>query len=194
MVQMERILTEIKKCDTCKTTLAHEPRPVVAASTTSKIIIIGQAPGRKVHASGVPWNDPSGDLLREWMGVAKETFYDRSSIALIPMGFCYPGKGASGDLPPQPECAPRWHAELFDAIPDCQLRVLVGQYAQRYYLKPPSGENLTSRVRRFTDYLPQYFVLPHPSPRNRLWLRRNPWFQEEVLPVFRAQITRILQS
>ncbi len=193
-MKMDRILAAINACAICKRTLAHEPRPVVAASCTSKIIIIGQAPGRKVHASGIPWNDPSGDLLRDWMGVDKEAFYDSSQIALIPMGFCYPGTGASGDLPPRPECAPRWHAALFEAIPNCQLRVLIGQYAQRYYLDQHRGENLTARVRRFADYLPQQFVLPHPSPRNRLWLRRNPWFEEDVLPVFRALVAEILQN
>ncbi len=191
---MHHTLAEIKSCTICKASLDHEPRPVVTASRTSKIIIIGQAPGRKVHESGIPWNDPSGELLRIWMGIDKEVFYNTDKIALIPMGFCYPGKGKSGDLPPQPECAPRWHEELFEQITDKQLVVLIGQYSQRYYLGKRRQENLTATVRQFTDYLPEYFPLPHPSPRNRLWLRNNPWFDKDVLPVFRQLAQSFLSS
>ena len=189
---MDLTLSAIKSCIICKSQLDHPPRPVVTASSTSKIVIIGQAPGRKVHATGIPWNDPSGDLLRTWMGIGKEVFYTTDLIALMPMGFCYPGKGKSGDLPPRPECAPRWHAELLAQMPDKQLIVLVGQYAQAYYLGTRRQNNLAATVKCFTDYLPDYFPLPHPSPRNRLWLRNNPWFETEVLPVFRSKIHRLL--
>ena len=191
---MDRTLGKIKPCNICKTSLEHEPRPVVTVSRTSKIIIIGQAPGRKVHETGIAWNDPSGELLRSWMGINKEVFYDAGKIALMPMGFCYPGKGKSGDLPPRPECAPRWHAKLIEQMPDKQLIVLVGQYAQRYYLGKRWRKNLTETVRQFTAYRPEYFPLPHPSPRNRLWLRNNPWFGSEVLPVFRVTVQSILEG
>ena len=185
---MDHTLVEIKSCNICKASLDHEPRPIVTASKTSRIIIIGQAPGRKVHETGIPWNDPSGELLRSWMGISKEVFYDTGKIALIPMGFCYPGKGKSGDLRPRPECAPRWHNELLEQMTDKQLIVLIGQYSQRYYLGTHRRKNLTETVRHFTDYMPEYFPLPHPSPRNRLWLKNNPWFERDVLPVFRALI------
>lgn len=191
---MERTLAEIKACNICKSALEHEPRPVVTASITSRIIIVGQAPGRKVHETGIPWNDPSGELLRCWMGIGREDFYNTNKIALIPMGFCYPGKGKSGDLPPRPECAPRWHAQLIEQIIEKQLIILIGQYSQRYYLDKRRQENLTETVRMFTDYLPDYLPLPHPSPRNRLWLRNNPWFEREVLPVLRELVQRILSD
>lgn len=191
---MDQLLDDIKSCTICKSKLPHAPNPVVTGSKTSKIVIIGQAPGRKVHETGIPWNDPSGDLLRNWMGVEKKIFYDSAQIALMPMGFCYPGKGKSGDLPPRPECAPRWHKELLAQMPEIRLLVLIGQYSQRYYLPKLRRENLTETVRHFTDYLPEYFVLPHPSPRNRVWLRNNPWFEKDVLPVFRERVCSLLVS
>ncbi len=160
----------------------------MAASGSSRIVIIGQAPGSKVHNSGIPWNDPSGNLLREWMGVDKDTFYDAEQIALMPMGFCYPGKGKSGDLPPRPECAPHWHKLLLEQMQQVELAILIGQYSQKYYLGDAAKANLTTTVRHFEDYLPRFFPLPHPSPRNRLWLKKNPWFAEQVLPVFKKLI------
>ncbi len=164
----------------------------MAASGDSRIMIIGQAPGSKVHNTGIPWNDPSGNLLREWMEVDKQTFYDSRRIALMPMGFCYPGKGKSGDLPPRPECAPQWHTALLRQMPRIELTLLIGQYSQRYYLGDRIRSNLTETVRHFQDYLPELFPLPHPSPRNRLWLKKNPWFAAEVLPVFKARVSRLL--
>jgi len=164
----------------------------MSAAIDSRILIIGQAPGRKVHESGVPWDDPSGDLLRRWMGIDKPTFYDAHKIGIVPMGFCYPGKGNSGDLPPRPECAPLWHPQLFEQFNNVRLTLLIGQYAQRYYLKDAARRNLTETVRDFEHYLPRYFPLPHPSPRNRFWLAKNEWFAADVLPELAKQVSKIL--
>jgi len=157
-------------------------------SSRSKIVIVGQAPGAKVHASGVPWQDASGRKLREWLAVDDASFYDPDKFALIPMGFCYPGKGSSGDLPPRKECAPLWHERLFGEMKASSLVLLIGLYAQNYYLKGRGHSTLTENVRSFQDFLPKYLPLPHPSPRNRLWFIRNPWFQDEVLPELRARV------
>ena len=185
------LLSEVRNCQVCASQLPLGPRPVLRASNTARLLIIGQAPGTKVHASGIPWNDPSGDRLRDWMRVGHDTFYDESRVAIVPMGFCYPGKGRSGDLPPRPECAPLWHARLLALMPKVELVLLVGQYAQRYYLQT-GDQALTDTVRHFRRYAPQYLPLPHPSPRNQLWLKRNPWFQREVLPVLRTRVKRLL--
>jgi len=168
------------------------PRPIVAAHPESKIAIIGQAPGTKVHKTGIPWDDPSGRQLRKWLGVTDEQFYDEQLFALIPMGFCYPGKGKSGDLPPRSECAPLWHESLVKQMPSLKLIILIGQYAQNYYLGNTMKRNLTETVKHYQEYLPDYFVLPHPSPRNRFWLSKNPWFEEEVLSDLREKISERL--
>ncbi|MFC3194482.1 uracil-DNA glycosylase family protein [Marinicella sediminis] len=189
---MKQLLSDISRCALCRHELPLGPRPVVQASTHSRILIIGQAPGSKVHATGVPWNDPSGDQLREWLGVDKACFYDPNWFAFMPMGFCYPGKGRSGDLPPMKRCAPTWHETLRSAMPDIQLTLLVGQYAQKHYLK--DRLSLTERVKNRQDYLPEYMPLPHPSPRNRLWQRRNPWFSDHVVPQLLDQVQSILQA
>lgn len=191
---MEKLLADIRECTVCKEALPHGPRPVIAANRKSKIAIIGQAPGMKVHQTGIPWDDPSGDRLRKWLGVSKDKFYDNSLMALVPMGFCYPGKGKSGDLPPRPECAPLWHQSLIDKMPGIQLVLLIGIYAQQYYLKKEAERNLTDTVRNYQKYLPNYFVLPHPSPRNRFWITKNPWFEKEVLPDLRTKVFSILQN
>lgn len=154
-------------------------------------MIVGQAPGRKVQETGIPWNDPSGDRLRDWLQLTKEEFYDESRIAIVPAGFCYPGKGKSGDLPPRPECAPLWHPPLRAALPKITLTLLVGSYAQEYYLGERRKETLSDTVRAYAEYLPEYLPLPHPSPRNRLWLRQRPWFEKEVLPVLRQHISAL---
>lgn len=167
--------------------------PVIAASASCRIIIIGQAPGRIVHNTGIPWNDKSGDNLRGWLGIDKKTFYDNSKIALMPMGFCYPGRGKSGDLPPRRECAPLWHQKLMGKMPQVELVLLVGQYAQDYYLGAGAKKTLTETVRHFKDYLPNYFPLPHPSPRNNIWRAKNRWFEEEVLPVLKKEVARVLK-
>jgi len=189
---MITLLREISQCRICAGVLSHVPRPVVLADPRARILVIGQAPGRRVHACGVPWWDPSGNTLREWLGVDAAAFYDPTQFALMPMGFCYPGKGRSGDLPPRPECAPQWHATLRREMPAIQLTLLIGQYSQKYYLGDRRGNTLGETVRNFRAFLPEYLPMPHPSPRNRLWLRRNPWFAEELLPELKAQVGRIL--
>lgn len=187
---MKDLLEKIAACSVCE--LPFGPRPVMTASPRSKLVIIGQAPGSRVHASGIPWDDQSGNLLRNWLQVDKATFYNPEEIAIIPMGFCYPGKGKSGDLPPRPECAPLWHDRLWAQMPDVKLTLLIGQYAQKAYLGDAMERNLTETVRNFESYLPQYFPLPHPSPRNRFWMKKNPWFDEVVLPRFRETVTQAL--
>jgi uracil-DNA glycosylase len=185
---VSQLLKAVHDCRVCAHALPHEPRPVCAMSPHSRIVIIGQAPGAKVHASGVPWQDASGRKLREWLAVDDATFYDPDKFALIPMGFCYPGKGKSGDLPPRKECAPLWHERLFAEMKAPNLVILIGLYAQNYYLKDRGRSTLTENVRSFQEFLPTYLPLPHPSPRNRLWFIRNPWFQDEVLPELRARV------
>ncbi len=191
---MDQLLTQIRNCSHCTKHLPLGPRPIVAAHPESKIAIIGQAPGTKVHQTGVPWDDPSGKQLRKWLGVTEAQFYDERLFALIPMGFCYPGKGKSGDLPPRPECAPLWHEPLFQNMPNLKLTILIGQYAQRYYLGETMKKNLTETVRNHKSYLPSYVVLPHPSPRNRFWLSKNPWFEEEVLPKLQEKVLGCLTT
>lgn len=178
---MQKLLKEIRACDVCKAHLPLGPRPIVAAHKDAKFIIIGQAPGTKVHKTGVPWDDPSGRQLRKWLGVSDEVFYDETKFSLVPMGFCYPGKGKGGDLPPRTECAPLWHQQLWDRMPNLELIILIGAYAQKYYLKKEMEKNLTETVKAYKKYSPRYFPLPHPSPRNRFWLTKNPWFEEEVV-------------
>ncbi len=185
---MKELISDIKQCTICAEYLELGPRPVLCADVDSKIVIIGQAPGTKVHASGIPWDDPSGKQLRKWLGVSDEDFYDPKKFAIVPMGFCYPGKGKSGDLPPRPECAPQWHASLFDKMSNLELVILIGMYAQNYYLKKTAKKTLTETVRNYKEYLPNYFVLPHPSPRNRFWLTKNPWFEESVVPELQQMI------
>lgn len=189
---MESLLFEISKCQICAAYLEHGVRPVMAAHKQSKIIIIGQAPGIKVHNSGIPWEDKSGDNLREWMGIEKRTFYNPKEIAIIPMGFCYPGKGRSGDLPPRSECAPQWHPLLLSELKNVQLTILIGKYAQDYYLPLTKKRTLTDRVKDYQSFLPSTFVLPHPSPRNNIWMAKNPWFRSDVLPALKDSVANIL--
>ena len=191
---MEPLLTQIRHCTVCAAHLPHGCRPVMDAHPDSRLVIVGQAPGRRVHESGVPWDDPSGDNLRAWLEVDRDTFYDPKKIALIPMGFCYPGTGRSGDLPPRKECAPLWHPPLFEAMRSVELILLVGQYAQGYYLGPEVKKNLTETVRNFRSYLPKYFPLPHSSPRNNIWQKKNPWFKEELLPNLRGRLRSLLDG
>lgn len=186
------LLEEIRNCDVCAGHLPLGPRPVLNFSSQSGIAIIGQAPGRKVHESGVPWDDPSGDRLRQWLGVTKEEFYDPDNFAIVPMGFCYPGKGKSGDLPPRPECAPLWHPRIFGGDVNARLTLLVGSYSQAFYLGDSAGATLTETVRNYGEFLPEYLPLPHPSPRNNIWMKKNPWFEEEVLPVLMGSVRKIL--
>ncbi len=189
---MNELLSDIKACNVCKEHLPLGPRPVVTGHPDAKIVIIGQAPGTKVHASGIPWDDASGKQLRKWLDISDDVFYDETKIAIVPMGFCYPGKGKSGDLPPRPECAPLWHESLFNHMPNLEFIILIGQYAQKYYLKDTAKRTLTDTVRSFDEYLPRFFTLPHPSPRNRFWLTKNPWFTIDVVPVLQSMVKKII--
>jgi len=188
---MKDLLFKIRQCNICSDSLELGPRPILSANPKSKIAVIGQAPGSVVHRTGVPWDDHSGKNLRDWMGVSNETFYDEKQIALIPMGFCYPGKGKTGDLPPRKECAPQWHPSLFDQMKNLELILLIGKYAQDAYLVN-SKNTLTSTVKNFRAYLPKHFVLPHPSPRNNIWQAKNAWFKTEVLPELKSVVKSIL--
>ena len=189
---MDELLKEIKDCTVCLPHLVNGVNPVMTAHKDSKIAIIGQAPGSIVHRTGIPWDDKSGDRLREWLGVDKDAFYDVSNFAIIPMGFCYPGKGKAGDLPPRKECAPLWHERLLAGLENLQLTLLIGSYAQAYYLGDRKKRTLTETVKSHEFYLPTHLPLPHPSPRNNIWLRKNIWFGEELLPVLKERVTKVL--
>ena len=192
--RLDAILDEVRACRLCAEHLPHEPRPVVRAAATSRVLIVGQAPGRKVHETGIPWNDPSGDLLRTWLDIDRDVFYDERRIAIIPAGFCYPGKGPGGDLPPRVECAPAWHPRLRAHMPHIELILLIGAYAQAYYLGDRRKRTLAGTVHAWRDYMPTYFPLPHPSPRNRRWLKINDWFETEVLPELRLLFAQALRG
>lgn len=176
-----QLLRDVRACRLCEASLPHGPRPVLQLSRSARVLIAGQAPGKRVHESGVPFDDPSGDRLREWMGIDKETFYDAGLVAILPMGFCYPGKGSSGDLPPRPECAATWRSRLLAELKNLQLTLVIGQYAHAWHLDSVH-RNLTETVRHWRDYAPAQFPLPHPSPRNNIWLKKNPWFLEDLQP------------
>lgn len=191
MSTLKKVLEEVRACRLCAEALPHEPRPIVSASASARLLIIGQAPGSKVHKSGVPWDDQSGDRLRQWLNIRRPIFYDNTKVAILPMGFCYPGKGRSGDLPPRSECAPSWHEKLLCRLPAIRLTLLIGQYAQRYYLDTGS-HTLTDTVAAWREYLPAYLPLPHPSPRNQIWLKKNPWFEKEVLVELQEQVKMAL--
>ena len=190
-IPLAYLLNEVRTCIFCEN-LPLGPRPILSAKPSAKILIIGQAPGTKVHASGIPWNDPSGDRLRKWMGLDAEQFYNAKQAAIMPMGFCYPGRGGSGDLPPRPECAPKWHDKILEQLPQVELTLLIGQYAQAYYLND-KYKTLTERVKNWQKFSSEgYFPLVHPSPRNQRWLKNNPWFEQEVIPVLQTQIRGLL--
>lgn len=195
---LRRIADRIAGCRLCAgrfaaTETAHAPRPVVRPSPTARLLIAGQAPGARVHASGVPFDDPSGDRLRDWMGIDRETFYDTSRVAIAPMAFCFPGYDARGsDLPPPPICARTWRAELISAMPQVELTLVVGQYAQAWHIGKTRRKTLTETVRDWQEYGPTLLPLPHPSWRNTSWLRRNPWFEAEVVPWLRAEVARLV--
>lgn len=185
------LLTDIRACDLCQAALPHGVNPVLQIDPAARILIAAQAPGRKVHETNVPFNDASGDRLRTWMGISRETFYDPAQVAILPMGFCYPGKGKSGDLPPRTECAPAWRARLIQQLPNIELTLVIGTYAQGYHL-PDRPATLTQTVAAWQNYFPALIPLPHPSPRNNIWLKRNPWFEVQLLPVLQQQIHNIL--
>ncbi|MFM0341290.1 uracil-DNA glycosylase family protein [Paraburkholderia fungorum] len=191
-IPLDKLLREIRACTICAGVLPHSPRPIVVASAESRVLIIGQAPGARVHASGIPWSDASGARLRNWLGVSDETFYDASKFALVPMGFCFPGRGTSGDLPPRPECAAHWHRALLAQLKAVRLTVVIGQYAQRFALGDGYGPSLTDTLLRWREYGPGVIPLPHPSPRNIAWFKRNPWFEADVLPTLRVRVAEAL--
>ncbi len=186
-------MKEIKNCTECAPYLPFTPNPVVAINPKSKIVIISQAPGRVVNETSIPWSDKSGDNLRSWLGVTDEVFYNTENFAIMPMGFCFPGTGKSGDLPPRKECAPKWHDVLMRFMPEASLYLLIGQYAQNYYLGKETKKNLTETVQSFYEYLPKYFPLPHPSGRNNIWQAKNSWFGTEVLPELKREVENRLR-
>ncbi len=189
---MDELLQTVRACRLCETQLS--PRPVLRASPTANLLIVGQAPGTRVHASGIPWDDQSGRTLRRWLEMEPATFYDESRVAIVPMGFCYPGTGKSGDLPPSPVCAPTWHPPLLAAMPGIRLTLLIGAYAQARYLPISKKTTLTDTVRRFREWGPHLLPLPHPSPRNQRWWKNNPWFEAELLPELRARLSLVMEG
>jgi uracil-DNA glycosylase len=192
MSELDALLTRIRACRLCEAALPLGPNPVLRAQASARLLIVGQAPGVKVHESSIPWNDASGIRLRHWLGLDREQFYDGRRIAIVPMGFCYPGKGTAGDLPPRPECAPAWHPQLLPMLPHIRLTLLIGHYAQVGFLGAARCRTLTDTVREHARFQPRYFPLPHPSPRNQLWVASNPWFDAEVVPALRQVVAEAL--
>jgi uracil-DNA glycosylase len=190
---LERVAREARACRLCAEALPHAPRPIFRVGRSARLLIVGQAPGRRVHESGIPWNDPSGDALRSWLALDRSAFYDTAQIAILPTGLCYPGTVDGGDLPPRPECAPLWHPRFREALPGVRLTLLVGQYAQAHYLGAARKPTLTATVHAYRAYLPEYFPLPHPSWRNMGWVKRNAWFELEVIPALRRLVHKLLR-
>ena len=188
------VVAAARACRLCADSLPLGPRPVLRAAAGARLLIVGQAPGTRVHETGVPWNDASGERLRDWMRIAREAFYDETRVAIVPMGFCYPGRlPRGGDRPPRPECAPTWHARLRDRLPQIELTLLAGAWAQRYYLGSRGEASVTATVAAWRRYLPEYLPLPHPSWRTRGWVARNPWFEKELLPELRARVAALTE-
>ena len=190
----KKIVNQAMTCSLCVEHLPLGPRPVFQVHPDAKILIAGQAPGSKVHATGVPFDDPSGNRLRKWMGIGKETFYDAKQIAILPMGFCFPGTGKSGDLPPRKECAEKWRHQFLSLMPRLKLTLVIGQYALNWHLKNEKKNNLTQTVKAWQEYWPRHLPLPHPSPRNNIWLKKNAWFESDVLPQLKEKIELILNQ
>ncbi|RUO39353.1 IclR family transcriptional regulator [Aliidiomarina taiwanensis] len=191
MTDFEALLGKARQCTLCETQLPLGPRPVLQLHPQARILIAGQAPGLKVHQTGIPFDDASGERLRRWLGVSVSEFYDAKKIAIMPMGFCYPGKGKSGDLPPRPECAPKWRAPLLQGLKNIQLTLVIGQYALAYHL-PNENQKVTDAVANWRAHWPAVVPLPHPSPRNNIWLKRNPWFTEQVIPALQQRVRQAL--
>jgi len=191
-ISLDHLLKDIRACRICEAHLPLGPRPVVQAHEDAKILVVGQAPGIRVHKSGKPFDDPSGVRLRRWLDMTPGQFYDPSLLAIVPMGFCYPGTGKSGDLPPRPECAPAWREPLLNALPNIELTLVLGMYAQAYHLNS-KGKRLTDIVADWKSYWPSQLPLPHPSPRNIAWFKRNPWFEKDVIPVLQEKVYSILK-
>lgn len=191
MSSLPSLLQKVRACTLCSQHLPLRPRPVLQIHASARILIVGQSPGKKVHETGVPFNDASGDRLRAWLGVSREVFYEASQIAILPMGFCYPGTGKSGDLPPRPECAPAWRQALLSHLKNLELTLVIGQYAMAYHL-PNEKASLTEVVQAWQKYGPLILPLPHPSPRNNVWLKRNSWFEKDLIPVLQNQVAKVL--
>lgn len=191
---MEDLLKSIRNCRACEAYLPLGPKPIVQGGPEARIVIIGQAPGTKAHASGIPWNDASGERLREWLGLSQDEFYDPKTIAILPMGFCYPGRAKSGDVPPRKECFPLWHELFLSSLPHRELTLLIGKHAQNAYLGARQKQNATETIRAWREYLPEYIPLPHPSPRNNIWLKKNEWFTQEVIPAVRERVLYVLNN
>lgn len=189
---LDTLLADIRACRLCEAHLPLGPRPVLRASADAKLLIVGQAPGTKVHASGIPWDDASGKRLRDWLQMTPEVFYDSARIAIVPMGFCYPGKAGAGDAPPRPECRATWHPRLLPLLENVRLTLLIGQYAQAYFLRERRRATLTATVAAYVDHLPQLFALPHPSSRNIGWFKANPWFERDAVPALRERVREAL--
>lgn len=195
MIDLQSLLTEIRACTYCAENLPLGPRPILSAGKDARILLVGQAPGTRVHATGIPWNDPSGIRLREWLDMEDEIFYDENRLAIVPMGFCYPGKGERGDLPPRPECAELWQEKLRAALPNIRLTLTIGQYAIKYYLGKKRKKTLTETVRHWYEYEDMGVIpLVHPSPRNIMWRRKNPWFESEIIPQIRQKVWAALEE
>lgn len=192
-MKLDALLKNIRACTICEPQLPLGANPVLRASASSRLLIVGQAPGTKVHATGIPWNDASGERLRSWLDIDRDVFYDERIVAIVPMGFCYPGRGKGGDMPPRPECAPTWHPQLLPRLKKIELVLLIGRYAQAAFLGAARRDTLTETVRDASAYLPRYLPLPHPSPRNQMWLRRNPWFATDIVPLLREQVANALR-
>ncbi len=193
MSKLSTLLSKVRSCEICHEHLPLGPRPVVQFDSRARILIAGQAPGKKVHETGVPFDDPSGKRLRDWLGIEPDVFYDKKNIAIVPMGFCFPGTGNAGDLPPRPECAAAWRAQLLDHLNDLQLTLVIGRYAQDYHLGN-SGASVTDIVSRWRTHWPEVVPLPHPSPRNNRWLRNNPWFEGELVPLLQKRVSAVLKQ
>jgi uracil-DNA glycosylase len=193
MKSFQSLIDEVRACAICAPDLPHGTRPVVQLHPKARLLIAGQAPGRKVHESGTPFDDASGERLRQWMGVTREVFYDPKLVAILPMGFCYPGTGKSGDLPPRPECAPAWREQLMRRLRHVEVTLVIGQYAQAYHLNEKKT-SLTENVRNWRKHWPSTVPMPHPSPRNNIWLRKNPWFETDLLPMLRERIAEVLSK
>lgn len=191
---LDALLAEIRACRLCEARLPLGPRPVLRASATARLLIVGQAPGTKVHASGIPWDDASGKRLRDWLETTPEVFYDPAKIAIVPMGFCYPGKQGAGDAPPRPECRATWHPRLIPMLESVRLTLLIGQYAQAYFLDRARRASLSETVAAYPEYLPRFFPLPHPSPRNIGWFKAHPWFERDAVPALRERVREALES
>lgn len=192
MLTPSSLLSHVLTCRLCQHKLPLEPRPILQFNKQARILIAGQAPGRKAHEQGIPFADASGDRLRDWMGLNKTQFYDANNIAILPMGLCFPGTGKNGDLPPRPECAQTWHKRLLNELGHIELRLVIGRYAMAYYL-PDFNGSVSDTVKNGLRYWPDCLPLPHPSPRNQGWLRQNPWFEREVLPLLRARVAEALK-